>query len=55
MYGMQFENLSLIVIVVSPLNALIANQILRLNSGRITATALDVSPTNKEVLDDSEP
>jgi ATP-dependent DNA helicase RecQ len=53
--GTQFGNLSSIVIVVSPLNALIANQISRLNSGRITATALDVISTNKEVSDDSEP
>ncbi len=52
---MKLGNLSSIIIAVSPLNALIANQISRLNSGRITATALDVISSNREVLDDGEP
>ena len=52
--GTKFTNLSSIIIVVSPLNALIANQISRLNSGGITASALDVM-SMKEVSDDGEP
>ena len=50
----KFTNLSSIIIVVSPLNALIANQISRLNSGAITASALDVM-SMKEVSDYGEP
>ena len=45
--GTKFTNLSSIIIVVSPLNALIANQISWLNSGGITASALDVMSMKK--------
>ena len=43
-----FTKISSIVIVVSPLNALRANQISRLNSGIIQAAALDVNYTAKD-------
>ena len=43
-----FTKISSIIIVVSPLNALIANQISRLNSGINQAAALDVNYTAKD-------
>ena len=52
--GTKFTKLSSILIVVSPLNALIVNQISRLNSSGITASALDVMSI-KEVSEDGEP
>lgn len=42
------ENISSIVVVVSPLNALIANQISRLDSSGIRATALDIRSSVEE-------
>ena len=45
-------NIASIVIVVSPLNALIANQISRLNSGRIKASSLDVRSSGEENFDE---
>ena len=48
-------SVSSIVIVVSPLNALIANQISRLSSGGIRASVLDVKSSRNDNLDGSEP
>ena len=48
-------NISSIVIVVSPLNALIASQISRLSAGGVRASALDVKRSEQEAEDDSEP
>ncbi|XP_028404836.1 uncharacterized protein LOC114527409 [Dendronephthya gigantea] len=47
-------SISSIVIVVSPLNALIENQISRLSSSGIRASALGVKSTTKDDVDDSE-
>ena len=43
------------MIVVSPLNALIENQISRLSSSGIRVSALNVKSYRKDVVDDSEP
>ena len=48
-------SVSSIVIVVSPLNALIANQISRLSSGGIRASVLDVKSSRNDNVDGSEP
>ena len=48
------ENISSIIVVVSPLNALITNQISKLNSSGIRASALDVIRLSAEPEDDDE-
>ena len=48
-------SVSSIVIVVLPLNALIANQISRLSSGGIRASVLDVKSSRNVNVDGSEP
>ena len=48
-------NISLIIVVVSPLNSLIANQILRLDSSGIGATALDVRLSIEVEKEENDP
>lgn len=48
------SNISSIVIVVSPLNALIASQISRLRTGGVRACALDVKTSELEAENDGE-
>ena len=50
----DYKNISSIIVVVSPLNALITNQISKLNTSGIRASALDVKKLSDEREDDDD-